>query len=183
MPTWSVIQAALARFTLSHFAIAALALFSIVQTIRLEGFNLWPIKSEGWKAKAERYRADLEAVKAAQVEAAAKARAARLVKEAEYTRKMEQANAELEELRAEWRTATDRYIAANRVRPQAPRGASGGTGADPRPATSEGPDRSDPVPELADGLVLVSEEDLSILVDNTARLVVAQEWAEGLSEE
>jgi hypothetical protein len=32
--------------------IAALALLLVVQTVRIEGFKVWPIEVQGWKARA-----------------------------------------------------------------------------------------------------------------------------------
>lgn len=36
-------------------AFAIVLVLLAVQTIRLEGFKLWPLSIEGWKSKAERY--------------------------------------------------------------------------------------------------------------------------------
>lgn len=192
MPAWPV---NLPRPTISQglaavFGIGwAVTAFTTYADLRIEGpfgigvgFEGWKPKSERMEAERDEARADLDKVKAAQIEAAAKARAARLEREAEQRKHKEQADAREEAMQAEWRDAAERFIAANSVRPQASRGVSRRTGAASPPASTESPDRRDQMPELADGLVLVTSEDVRICTENTVRVFVAKEWAEGLDD-
>lgn len=166
------------RIGLTGLAIAILLALLAVQTVRLEGFKLWPISVEGWKPKAERLERDIEAVKQAQKIAAEKARAARIAKEQEYRDHAERIDREHEAELESARARTERYIAANRVRNEAIDRAAGGPGAGPDSGGAEGGDGRSEAPVM----VAVSDEDIRICTSNTLRLEAVRRWALGLNE-
>lgn len=47
-----------AKFGFSGLAIAAALTFGAVQTVRLEGLEIWPLSIEGWIAKADRFETE-----------------------------------------------------------------------------------------------------------------------------
>lgn len=55
MPLWLTTFAA--RIGVTGAIIAALCLALLAQTVRIEGFKIWPLSIEGWKAKAHRFEA------------------------------------------------------------------------------------------------------------------------------
>lgn len=61
-----------ARVSLSGIAIAILAALLAVQTIRLEGFKVWPVSLAGWKPRAIAAETALDAAKAAYARQSAK---------------------------------------------------------------------------------------------------------------
>lgn len=100
------------------FIAAGLLLLLLVQTVRLEGFNMWPIKTEGWIAKAERFEAEAKSCEARhavtrasvdrlEAEMASLMEAAR-EREAAFTKAKEQAEADRQRLEREKRTSDAR---------------------------------------------------------------------------
>lgn len=59
------VTAFVARLSLSGIALAIMAVLLAVQTARVEGLSIWPVKVEGWKPKAERLLAEQKAAQAA----------------------------------------------------------------------------------------------------------------------
>jgi hypothetical protein len=171
--------------TLAAFAllIAAVA----VQTVRLEGFKVWPVSIEGWKPKAKRYEATIEQVRIAQDVAAEKARLARLEQEARYRALAERIDDDAQRDNRVAVDAAERFIAAGGyrctggVRPQANRGAGGGTGASAEGDRPVDPERAGGAPEL-DGteVVGVTADDVRICTVNTIKAEAAKAWAEGV---
>ena len=159
-------------------AFTILLVLLAVQTVRLEGFNLWPIKYEGCIAKSERLQTDLDNVKAAQVLALEKVEAAKEKAEQAYRNLAENTDEKLEQARVDTMDAAERYIAAHRVRPQAPDRASGGTATASEDRSAQSGDGSGTAPILASQeLVTVAPDDIRICTENTIRLENVREWA------
>lgn len=57
--------AIVARIGFSGLAIAATLAFGAVQTVRLEGLEIWPVSGEGWIAKAGRFGTERDAERSA----------------------------------------------------------------------------------------------------------------------
>lgn len=147
------------------------------QTIRIEGFKLWPLHIVGFKEEVKTLRLDLDTIKVMQLAAKEKAEAERLRMEAEYQEKAEKAD---DEYRSKLADASARAAAyANRMRVQAPYSASSGSGAstESNPATSA--DRSSEDAEY----IAVTRSDFDVMIENTLRLKAAHEWAVGLNAE
>lgn len=164
--TWRV------GFIASAILAALLFVGFATQTIRIEGFNVWPIKHEGFKAANERMRHDLDEIEKSTKEADRKAREAKAAAEAEYKRKAELTDAKHQSELAEARRRASAYADRNRV--PAPPSGRPSSGASPS-ADCNGapcPDRSG-----ADSGVVVTRADFDVMVDNTLRLKAAREWA------
>ena len=86
MPQWATARLAVKGAWVAAVAMAIAIMLGLlaVQSIRLEGFKIWPIDVEGWKPKAERLQATIDNITAAQDLAEQNARTARLEDEAEY---------------------------------------------------------------------------------------------------
>jgi hypothetical protein len=164
------------RIGLTGLAIAILLALLAVQTVRLEGFKLWPLSVEGWKPKAERLQRDLDNVAKAQVTARERLVAAKLKAEADYRNLAERIDDEAEEVRAGALDDAERFIAANRVRCQAAgRGSSGAVAAADNRDTGD----SQAVPGAAelDGTVAVPAADIRACTVNTLQAEAARAWA------
>lgn len=109
----------------------------------------------------------------AQRNAAIRAKAAVVAQEARYKEQASHADLKYAEALGDARSALDRYIAANRVRPKAVGGASGGTIAITESGGAESADRSGRIADM----VAVTPDDLRICTVNTERLVAARAWA------
>lgn len=168
-----------AKLGLTGLAIAILCALLTVQTVRLEGFKLWPLSIEGANPRAERLQATLDEIERAQNAAAEKARLARLEQERKYRELADNADEREREIREDAMADAERFIAANRVRP-VNRGPVSGTGASPGSGGAEGGERSDPAAELDEGSVIVPAEDVRICTENTSRLLAVREWTRGL---
>jgi len=92
--------------------IAVALAIAAVQTVRLEGFKVWPVTIEGWKPKAERYEATIEQVRIEQDVAAEKARLARLEQEARYRVLAERIDDDAKRDMEKTTDAAERFIAA-----------------------------------------------------------------------
>lgn len=115
--------------------------------------------------------------KAAQAEAALKAKAAREVIEQERREDTERRNEQLVKLESQNQRLADRYIAANRVSGKAC-SASGRTGTAGEDNPAESSDGPDPGTEL----VAVQASDVTLCTSFYNRLTVAQEWLRPLME-
>ena len=180
---------AIAPFRL-YVTLAAFALviaFGAVQTVRLEGLNVWPVSVEGWKPKAKRYEGTIRDVRNAQDLAAEKARLARLEQEARYRALAERIDDNAQRGNRMALDAAERFIAAGGyrctggVRRRANRGPGSGTGASAESNRPVDPERAGGAPEL-DGaeVVGVTADDVRICTVNTIKAEAAKAWAEGV---
>lgn len=162
--TWRV------GFIASAILAALLFVGFATQTIRIEGFNVWPIKHEGFKAANKRLRHDLDEIKKVTKVADQRAREAKARTEAEYRAKAEKADELYEARLASANARADAY--ARRMRVQDPRRAASGTPASPQ---DNGAGRAEEADQGT--FVAVSRPDFDILTENTERLKAAREWA------
>ena len=145
------------------------------QTIRIEGFKIWPIEIVGFKEEVKTLRLDLDTIKAMQLAAKEKFEAEKLRQEQEYREQAERIDHAYQAELADANARIADY--ARRMRVQAPRSSSGRASPSPDSDASEGLDGSG-----EDAFVAVSREDFEILNENTLRLKAAHEWAIGLNE-
>ncbi len=176
------IAAFASRIGLTGLATAILVALLAVQTIRLEGFKVWPINIEGARPKAERLQHTIDEIAAAQKQAAEAARRAKERAEADYRELAERIDNDAERARVGQMDAAERFIAANSVRCPAYRGDGGGTVAPAGDSGSQGGDGPGRTAELATGLVAVPEEDIRVCTRNTSRLIAVREWALELTD-
>lgn len=147
-----------------------LALFAALQTWRLDS-------AQGNLAECKAGRkADRQSYTDAQAEAKRKAEAARLAEEARYRRQAEEADNAHEAQLADARDDAERYIAANRVRPEAAGRSPGGPGTGPESGAPRVPEGLPP-----DGLVAVTEADVRACTAATIYAFNAHRWANGLN--
>jgi hypothetical protein len=161
-------------------AFAVLLVLLGVQTVRIEGFKVWPISVEGWKPEAERLQHDLDNVKAAQGIALQKAQAAKAATEKKYADLAETTDANEQKARAQAMGDAERYIAAHRVRNQAAGGSAGRTAASAEDHGTASGDGAGSAPELDE--VAVSADDIRICTVNTSRLEAVRTWAVDLTK-
>ncbi len=120
--------------------------------------------------------ADRKAVAAAQVEAARLALAAKAATEARYRTIAKEADHAYQAELADARSDAERYIAANRVRPET-------AGRSPRQAAGPAEDRAAVVPVgLPATSVMVSANDVRACTDATTYALSARAWALGLTK-
>ena len=139
---------------------------------------MWAVVERNGRHKAERVLASTVAAwKAAEREATAAQLAANAAQQARWAQQAKETDDDYRKARidADWRA--ERYIAANRVRRDCPRGAGGG---DPvqGPASAPGIDGAGGTSELV--TVNVPSDDIRICTRTTKRLEAAREWALGL---
>ena len=153
------------RIGVIGIVIAILAALLVLQTVRLEGFKIWPFSFEGWKPMAQSYaKASKEAKKLAKEE--------REKQEQKFKDKSERIDRELADAKASVDDAVSDYTATHRVRacpssrPAVATAESGGA------ESSNGPGGT---PELVDGVV-VNERDIAVCTTNTLRLEAARKW-------
>ncbi|MCB2085045.1 MAG: hypothetical protein KDE07_01185 [Sphingomonadaceae bacterium] len=169
-------------------AIAIMLGLLAVQSIRLEGFKIWPIDVEGWKPKAERLQATIDNITAAQDLAEQNARTARLEDEAEYRGITERIDNNAKRDLALAGDATELFIAAGGVRPEGADRSPGRAGActqDRDPADTQGAGRApelDATPHrspsgLPDGYVIVRADDVRLCTINTIKAEAGHELA------
>lgn len=179
-----------ARIGLTGLVIILLGAALVVQTVRLEGFHVWPISVTGWIKTAETRQATIDRITAAQRLAEAEARAARLTQENTYRDIAERIDDNAEDTLEGAMAAADRFIAAGGLRGQAP-------GSAPCPARTAGgdyraedPDRTGRTAQLdaADAgavdpgaidsdFVLVSAADVRICTRNTVKAEAGRDLA------
>ena len=147
--------------------VAALLLAAIgIQQLRVTG-----LKSSLSAEKAGRL-ADRKEYHRAQMEATAKAYAAKIKTEKAYEAEREKADLAADDLGKQYRAAVLRYQAAQRAAggadlPQPTQGAASG----------DGPGGPAVIPQ---GSILIPQDDALICADNTARLEAVRGWALGL---
>jgi hypothetical protein len=166
------------RIGLTGLAIAILAALLAVQTVRLEGLSVWPIKVEGWKPRAERLADDLDNVKAAQEIALERALAEKHKAETKYLKLAGRIDNEAHNARVDALADAERFIAANRVHCEAAGSAARGTVAAVAGNGSSVHQGAGTLP-LVDA-VAVPAEDVRICTENTVKALAARDWALGL---
>lgn len=174
--TWAAVVALL---VLTSVAVA------VAMTVQLHGFKVWPINIEGALAKNSR----LEGVVAAMTKASEDARLAQQKlnneRKGQYDDLAERID-ENAELQADAvRDATERFIAANRVRPQAtgsrPCAASPATLGDGARGGEEV--RGASVVDAGEAVrVAVTDRDVRVCTANTLQAESARAWALGLEK-
>lgn len=180
-PVWQARAAA--KVTLTGLKLALIALVIVlllgavaVQTVRLEGFKLWPIEKRGWIERAETAEAVIAEIEAAQEIAAQLEIEQRQAEERRFKRLAREADDEIEQTRDTARAAVDRYIADNRgavcVRNAPDRGSGGHTG-----TAGEGDTAGIPVAVPADPLIPVAASDLRACAGAVAYAIEARRWA------
>jgi hypothetical protein len=167
-----------ARIGLTGLAIAILIALLVIQTVRLEGFKVWPINIEGARPKAERLAGVIDDIDKAQVQALARAQAVKDAAELRYKTLAERIDDEAEQTRTDAMSSAERYIAANRVRCPADRRAGSGAVA-AASDSSAGRGGGAGSPSLVDEVV-ISSDDLYICTVNTVQAEIARDWALGL---
>lgn len=171
----------LADRTLALIASAACAIFlvlMIVQTVRLEGFGIWPIKIEGAIARGDRLAKDLSSVAVAQKVAAAEQKAVIDAAEAVYKKIAERIDEDALQDERDAMALARQFIAANRVR--CPAIGSPSIGAD---RSAEGASAFDTVGGSGAAImdegtrIAVPESDVLICTSNTVKAESAHGWA------
>lgn len=155
----------------AHWKLIGLALLLAalgIQQLRVTGLQ------SSLSAERSGRLADRKEYERAQLEATAKAFAAKIKKEAEYEAEREKADTAAADLGKQYRSAVLRYQAAQRA----------GSGANlPQPAEAaarpDGPDRSSVLPV---GQLMIPQADALICADNTAKLEAARDWALSLDK-
>lgn len=146
-----------------------------VQTVRIEGFKIWPLHMEGWKPKAERLQLDLDHIKAAQQVALDKALAAKAATEANYRNLAGRIDTDAKQAHDSAMADADAYIRAHRVRSQAAGSAAGNSLAIAEDHGTGNGQGSGSAPELDE--VAVSPDDIRICTTNTLQAEAARSWA------
>lgn len=172
MPPWTAAKVAVKGIwvALVGAVVAASLIFGAVQTVRLEGFKIWPFEITGWKQRALDAENSLEQLPAA-MERNRAAQQAVIDAEAERTRDIsERGDNEQARDQAIARSDTDRFVADNRVR-ACPAGGDGGR-------TDPGAADLDPrVPEALPTGVVVGEADVRACADLYVYAVSAHNYA------
>jgi hypothetical protein len=163
------------RIGLTGLAIAVLVALLAIQTVRLEGFKLWPFSIEGARPKAERLQGVIDDIDKAQDDALKAAQEAKERAERNYRDLAERIDDDAEEARAGEMDAAERFIAASRVRCPSNRGASSGAVAPARDNGARDSETTGPAPEL--DAVAVPADDVRICTVNTLQAEAARAWA------
>lgn len=162
-------------------AVIGIALaIAAVQTVRLEGFKVWPLSVEGWKPKAERYERDLANVRQAQALAKARAEQARLEQEARYRALAERIDDNAKRDMGSAVDAAERFIAAGGVRCKASGSDRIGTGTRAEGGSPGDTQGTGATPVMDEGTVAVTADDVRICTVNTVKAEAAREWALGI---
>ena len=181
-------------------AIAAVVIaslgFGVVQTVRLEGLKVGPLSIEGALPKVDRLKGDLANVRKAQKVAKKEAERQRVFWQDHYRNRAQEADlANATETQPRAVDDADRYIAANRVQPCSARGVGERAGAPASDRRAGRGDRSSGLPIVDDrpalpadehllpGFVTVTETDVRICSQNTARMLDVASWATTLERE
>lgn len=165
------------RLGLTGLAIAVLIALLAIQTVRLEGFKLWPIDIEGARPKAERLQGVIDDIDKAQEAALKAAQEAKERAEREYRDLAERIDDDAEEARQGNLDAAERFIAVNRVRCEGNRGDGGRAVAAAGDNGTRDGEGASPAPELDAGLVAVPDSDVRICTVNTLQAEAARAWA------
>ena len=166
------------RIGLTGLAIAILIALLAVQTIRLEGMNLWPISIEGARPKAERLERTVAEIDTKMKQARDLWEAAIKAHEDHYRNLAQEADDNAEQALSTAMDAAERHIAANRVRCPGNRGSVERPAANPEGGSAGGGDG----PGAAAELVAVTPDDVRICTTNTIRLEAAREWGLNLGD-
>ena len=172
-------------------AFLALTIFAGVQTARIEGFHVWPVSVPGWKKTAQDRQASIDRMIAAQDQAEALAKAARLEREKTYADIAERIDDNAQDQIETAMAAADRFIAAGGMRREGDRSAPCPARTGPANHAAEGPDRTGRAAQLdarpagdlppIDGgdedLVLVSAADVRICTRNTVKAEAGRDLA------
>jgi hypothetical protein len=158
----------LARWRFGLSIAAAVAVFGLIVAS-------WHYRSAYHAERALR-RADRAAYTQAQAEATRIAYDALRAAETRSQIKAKEADHEHALALADARSATDRYIAAHRVRGQAVAGVASPAIASAESGGAQNSDRSSSAPDM----VAVTAGDIQVCTINTTRLEAAREWALGL---
>jgi hypothetical protein len=163
---------------LKDYVIAGLAALCLLLTLNTYlDIHIGPVGFEGWKPKAERMERERDACHTASDQNTAAQKAQKAAYEARYKDLAHDADKQVERAQSDALAATDRYIAAHRVRRD-----ESGVSAPVAAASDSGAGSSDgasPAPEL----VAVGEEDIRICTTNTIRLEAVRDWALSLSHD
>ena len=172
-------RVALSGVKLALVGIAALLIvgFAVVQTVRLEGFKLWPFKVEGPLGKVDRLEGELHAILTAQEFATELAEADKALHEAAYRDIARGIDDAFDKNLDGELAAAARFVAANRVRCPASGSAAGGASGSAGDhgagsaqgaggaAELDGPGGAGDLP----GLVAVPDDDVRICTVNTLK--------------
>lgn len=169
------VSAFAARVGLTGLVIAVLVALLAVQTVRLEGFKLWPFSIEGAGPKAARLQRTIDDIDKAQKEANRRLREAKEAAERNYRDLAERIDDDAETARAGAMDDAERFIAANRVRCPANRSVGSGTPPTARDNGAGSGESPGAAPEL-DGVV-VQADDVRICTTNTLQAEAARAWA------
>lgn len=145
----------------------------LIATLLFGGVQTW--RAGYWKQVATVLRLDLDKIKLAQTIAGERAVAAKAAEEARTRLNSERTDSAHQTELARLRALADRYANANRVRSKAPGGASSGA---PAPTNNHSPQGADGPGTDA---VVLDRDDFDIMVENTARLKAAHDWATTLN--
>lgn len=168
------------RLPAAWLVAAAFALFGIVQTVRIEGLRIWPLRITGLLTERDdaiKGRADDRAAYVSAQELARQRNEQAIAKrEADFRALADQKDKEYATELADAQSIAERYIASHRLRSPAPQdgvGSAPALGQDRGTGGAVGPGDA---PEL----VGVTADDIRICTENTSRLEKAREWALGL---
>lgn len=154
-------------------AFAVLLILLAVQTVRLEGFKIWPLSYEGALPKIKRYETAFAEIERKTVETTAKWKQAIEAKEQDYRNKAQEADDNAEEALSGAMAAAERHIANNRVQCPANRGGVNGPAASASGGSAGGGDG----PGRDAELVAVTPDDIRICTTNSVRLQAVRDWA------
>lgn len=172
-------RVALSGLKLAIVAVAVLALvaFAVVQTVRLEGFKLWPLSIEGAVPRAERLEDEIGALLRGQAEAERLAAAEKAATEAAYRDIAKGIDDAFEENLEGELAAAARFVAANRVRCPAvgsPPGRAVAAAGDNGAGSAQGAGGAAELDAaggaaVLPGLVAVPDDDVRICTTNTLK--------------
>lgn len=156
-------------------AVVGVCLFLLANTYLDLRFG--PFHWEGWKPKAERFERERDACHTASKANADAQKAQKAAYEARYKDLAHEADEQVQRAQVDAMAATERYIAAHRVR-----GGQGGVSAPVAPADDHSAGSGDSA-SAAPELVAVSDEDIRICTTNTIRLEAVRDWAISLTND
>ncbi len=155
----------------AHWKLIALAL--LLAVVGIQQLRVTGLKSSLSAEKAGR-ALDRKEYERAQMDATAKAFAAKIKKEAEYEAEREKADLAAADLGKQYRAIVLRYAAAQ--------GKAGRTDMPVTAETTSRSDGSDRSTVLPVGQLMIPQADALICADTTARLVAARAWALSLGK-
>lgn len=161
--------------SITGMVVAALIVALVVQTVRVDGARFLFVHIEGWRPKAERFKAERDAVFEAAVENRVEQLAINRREQDRLDNETEEAQHDHETRRAPIADATDRFI-TDRGMQCSPNPDSGGTS-----AAAQGDSASVPAPVPAS--VVVDTADVRACGDLYNYALSAHLWAVGLADE